>query len=177
MIRHINQTYFNTIPFYPELELYSLNYSRNFLEDVYYEIEPTISQLFNQIINRINLASIPEVILAFSLFMTTLWLFYIYTITIPRLQSLSSPPQAVKIIVEQKTEDLRQIEYDSQINLHEFIKKFEEMGGTYSQLRGWTVKKFVRKTGGRKGKPYFLYYNRKGKEYRSLKRIIELFEI
>ena len=175
--------------FYPQLELYSLNYSRDFLEDVYYdEVEPTFCQFFKETINRINLASIPEVVLSCSLFVSVLWLFYIYTVTIPRLSTppvvneqktiprLSTPP----VDNEQKTEDIpltRQIEYDSQVNLHEFIQKFEELGGTYSQIRGWTVKKFVRKTGGRKGKPYFLYYNRRGKEYRSLKRIIELFEI
>lgn len=182
MIHYMNQTYFNTMTFYPQLELYSLNYSRNFLEDVYYEVEPTIYLIFRETIRRINIASVPEVILTFSLFMTVLWLFYVYTVTIPRLQSLATPP-AVKLVKEQQTtttEDTlltRQIEYDSQLNLHDFIQQFEALGGTYSQLRGWTVKKNIRKTGGRKGKPYFLYYNRRGKEYRSVKRIVELFDI
>ena len=171
MIHYMNQTYVNTMPFYPQLELYSLNYSRNFLEDVYYEVEPTISHIFRETIRRINLASVPEVILTFPLYDVS-WLFYIYTVTIPRLQSLATPP-AVKLVKEQQTtttEDTlltRQIEYDSQVNLHDFIQQFEALGGTYSQLRGWTVKKFIRKTGGRKGKPYFLYYNRRGKEFRS----------
>ena len=178
----MNQTYFNTMPFYPQLKLYSLNYSRDFLEDMYYDFEPVFPQIFKEAIKRINVASVPEAILTCSLFMTVLWLFYIYTVTIPRLHSLATPP-AVKLVKEQQTtttEDTlltRQIEYDSQVNLHNFIQQFEEMGGTYSQLRGWTVKKFVRKTGGRKGKPYFLYYNRRGKEFRSVKRIIELFDI
>ena len=180
----MNQTYSNTMPFYPQLELYSLNYSRDFLEDMYYyDFEPVFPQIFKEAIKRINVASVPEVILTFSLFMiVTVWLFYIYTVTIPRLQSLATPP-AVKLVKEQQTtttEDTlltRQIEYDSQLNLHDFIQQFEALGGTYSQLRGWTVKKFIRKTGGRKGKPYFLYYNRRGKEFRSVKRIVELFDI
>ena len=182
MIHYMNQTYFNTMPFYPQLELYSLNYSGNFLEDVYYEVEPTICHIFRETIRRINLASVPEVILTFSLFVTVSWLFYIYTVTIPRLRNLATPP-AVKLVKEQETtttEDtslMREIEYDSQVNLHNFIQQFEELGGTYSQVRGWTVKKFIRKTGGRKGKPYFLYYNRRGKEFRSVKRIVELFDI
>jgi hypothetical protein len=168
--------------FYPQLELHSLNYSANFLEDEYYDFEPVFPQFFKEAIKRINVASVPEVILACSLVITTLWMFYIYTVTIPRLQSLATPP-SVKLVKEQQTtttEDTlltRQIEYDSQLNLHDFIQKFEEMGGTYSQLRDWTVKKFTRKTGGRKGKPYFLYYNRRGKEFRSVKRIVELFDI
>ena len=183
MIHHINKTYFDmNTPLYPQLELYSLNYSGNFLEDVYYEVKPIICHIFHQTIRRINFASVPEVILTFSLFMTVSWLFYIYTVTIPRLQSLATPP-AVKLVKEQETtttEDTsltREIEYDSQVNLHDFIQQFEALGGTYSQIRGWTVKKFIRKTGGRKGKPYFLYYNRRGKEFRSVKRIVELFDI
>jgi len=182
MIHYMNQTYFNTMPFYPQLELYSLNYSTNFIDDMYYDFEPVFPQFLKDVIKRINVASIPEIILTFFLFMTVLWLFYVYTVTIPRLQSLATPP-AVKLVKEQQTtttEDTlltRQIEYDSQLNLHDFIRQFEALGGTYSQLRGWTVKKFIRKTGGRKGKPYFLYYNRRGKEYRSVKRIIELFEV
>tara|TARA_Y100000389_G_scaffold200154_1_gene239992 strand:- start:291 stop:827 length:537 start_codon:yes stop_codon:yes gene_type:complete len=178
----MNQTYFNTMPFYPQLKLYSLNYSENSIEDMYYDFEPVFPQIFKEAIKRINAASVPEAILTCSLFMTVLWLFYIYTVTIPRLQRLATPP-AVKLAKEQQTtttEDTlltRQIEYDSQVNLHNFIQQFEDLGGTYSQLRGWTVKKFVRKTGGRKGKPYFLYYNRRGKEFRSVKRIIELFDI
>lgn len=178
----MNQTYSNTMLFYPQLELHSLNYSANFLEDEYYDFEPVFPQFFKEAIKRINVASVPEVILACSLVITTLWMFYIYTVTIPRLQSLATPP-SVKLVKEQQTtttEDTlltRQIEYDSQLNLHDFIQKFEEMGGTYSQLRDWTVKKFTRKTGGRKGKPYFLYYNRRGKEFRSVKRIVELFDI
>lgn len=183
MIHYMNQTYSNTMLFYPQLELYSLNYSANFIEEVYYyDFEPVFPQFFHEAIKRINVASVPEVILTFSLFMSVLWLFYVYTVTIPRLQSLATPP-VVKLVKEQQTtttEDTlltRQIEYDSQINLHEFIQQFEALGGTYSQLRGWTVKKFIRKTGGRKGKPYFLYYNRRGKEFRSVKRIVELFDI
>ena len=182
MIHRMNQTYSNTMLFYPQLELHSLNYSANFLEDEYYDFEPVFPQFFKEAIKRINVASVPEVILACSLVITTLWMFYIYTVTIPRLQSLATPP-SVKLVKEQQTtttEDTlltRQIEYDSQVNLHNFIQQFEELGGTYSQLRGWTVKKFIRKTGGRKGKPYFLYYNRRGKEYRSVKRIVELFDI
>ena len=153
----MNQTYFNTMPFYPQLELYSLNYSGNFLEDVYYEVDPIICHIFRETIRRINFASVPEVILTFSLFVTVSWLFYIYTVTIPRLRNLATPP-AVKLVKEQETtttEDTsltREIEYDSQVNLHNFIQQFEELGGTYSQIRGWTVKKFIRKTGGRKGK-------------------------
>jgi hypothetical protein len=183
MIHHINQTYFDmNMPFSPHLEFYTMNYSSNFLEDIYYEVQPKLCQIIKQIIRRINFASTPEVVLTCFMFISTLWSLYIYTVTIPRLQSLATPP-AVKLVKEQETTTVdetspnREIEYDSQANLHEFILRFEELGGTYSQIRGWTVKKFIRKTGGRKGKPYFLYYNRRGKEYRSVKRIIELFDI
>ena len=183
----MNQTHF-TNQFSPVLlELYSQDYLKNyskFLDEVFYEkYKPTLFKLTNNIITRINFATTTEITLVTIIFMISLWIGYIYIVTIPRMQELATPP-ALKVVKEQETNtpintpiNTSDIEHNAQLLLHKFIQDIIESGGDYDHVKGWTVSKLTRKSGKSTGKADLYYFNRRNRKYRSIKAVIDTLNL